>query len=418
MVGFALNQTHQGLALLSESWHLTLYNVATQNRAWHRRLPSSVPGSKPSSIIFCESQALIGANNNQIFDLVQLTPGPAVITSLQMPADQAPTSQTYATYDPATSTLWLGRPGQTDVLALRYILKGKPFVQVAQGETAVAFSRPVEFPLQRCSSFELEKTSIDGTSALFLCQHSQGYLQAKINLEAASELFEQAAKLVSPPQQEPVADAEAEARTGEHEETGKKEVPQQPAVVEETKAAEAAADQPAQVKDAAIPSAASSPARQSKGKKHGGKQVRSDSPNVKAKDAEQPRAEASPATAEQEVKPQLAQTRPEEARSEPSAEAAPRQSSGASPLDERVLQQMLEQVCRCPIEICGQADRSQMRSGLVSQTREAVSNHVDGLRSRIDSIGGDNLAGAISSKISKDLESSIETALVSQIKSM
>lgn len=395
------------MALLSDSWHLSLYNMATQNRVWHRRLTSSESDSKPFSITFCETNVLIGADNNQVFKLVQISPGPAVITTLQMSSGDPPGGQKYATYDAAHSTLWVGRSGQTGILALRYLLKGKPPVQVAQGETVQAFSRPVEFHLQECSGFELDKTADNGTNALFLCRHSQGYLQATIDLEAASVLFDEAAKPIHGSQQEPSLEPE-EKVTGDTSGESEKEQ------VEEARTADAVEEQPAPAKEAAVSSMASSPARPSKNKKNAAKHTKGGSPNTKVKAEEQPRAEVS--TAAEDIKVGNAPANPAETQSRPADEVSPQNTPGPVAVDERALQQMFEKVRSLIGPICN-ADGDQMNSQLAAQTSEVVSSHVDNLSRRIDAIGGDKLATDISSKVSKDLKASIETVLQAQITS-
>jgi hypothetical protein len=120
---------------------LSLYNVATLNRVWHRQVPSSAPSAAPSSVHFCEASILVGRANNTHFDLVQITVDLAVLSTITFTSPST-LPQTlnfaHAVYDPQRSVLFVALYPRGSVYAFKYALKGKPPVQISKGEKAAA----------------------------------------------------------------------------------------------------------------------------------------------------------------------------------------------------------------------------------------------------------------------------------------
>lgn len=163
VLAYCLNQSQAVMALLSAT-ELTLFNMNTRKEVWHKTLPTSFPDVTPSSIQFCESNILIGRNNNTVYELVQLTGDLAVLSSLHFSAPEPSSSElnfTNAVYDSYKSVLWVAAPARASLLGFRYALKGASMIKDASTRTGsiVAFDQVAEYPLDSITSMALQPAS-------------------------------------------------------------------------------------------------------------------------------------------------------------------------------------------------------------------------------------------------------------------
>jgi hypothetical protein len=175
---------------------LSLYNVATLNRVWHRQVPSSAPSAAPSSVHFCEASILVGRANNTHFDLVQITVDLAVLSTITFTSPST-LPQTlnfaHAVYDPQRSVLFVALYPRGSVYAFKYALKGKPPVQISKGEKAAAFSSVAEYPVEPILSIVLGNKPQGEEAEMFFATPS-GFDHAAISVNAIAEL----SKVTSP----------------------------------------------------------------------------------------------------------------------------------------------------------------------------------------------------------------------------
>jgi hypothetical protein len=190
-MSFCVNSSHQAIALLSGTNMLSLYNVATLNRVWHRQLPTASPSYPPSSIQFCEANILVGRGDNTIFELVQITVDLAVLSSIKLtfpPPSPAQVNFTQAVYDTQKSVLWVCVPARGSLYGFKYALKGKPPMQVSKGEKAVAFSRMAEYPLETVLSLVLGPKPGHATDVEMFFGTPNGFSLAVVSGEAVEAL--------------------------------------------------------------------------------------------------------------------------------------------------------------------------------------------------------------------------------------
>lgn len=195
MVSFCLNHTQQALAVLSTKSYLTLYNVSTLNRVWHRQLPSSADAGPPSSVQFCETMILVGRKNNTIYDLIQITVDLAVLSTIKFvapPPSPAPLHFSQAVYDSSRRTLWVSSFARGSVFGFRYALSGSPPIKVAERPNGVvAFDKIGEYPLnESILSLALSTGSPSGEEDLELFFATPtGFNHATIDKVACEALF-------------------------------------------------------------------------------------------------------------------------------------------------------------------------------------------------------------------------------------
>jgi hypothetical protein len=129
--------------------HISLYSLATRSRVWHKPVADSSAG-KPSSLQFCESNILVGRNNNKTYELVQLHPNHAILSTIELIApspNPANLHYSQAIYDSANSILWMAAFARGSLFGFRYSLKGQPPVRDASVSPVSAFDEMIEMPL-------------------------------------------------------------------------------------------------------------------------------------------------------------------------------------------------------------------------------------------------------------------------------
>lgn len=197
MSAFCLNQSQSAIAVVT-STELTLFNVSTKNQVWQKPLLTTRPGSSPTSVQFCEANILIGSQNNQVYELVQITADYAILSSIKLVAPEpspAELNYSHAIYDSASSILWVAAFARASLLGFRYTLKGVAPIKDASARSGsiVAFDKVAEFPLEPVMSMVLrpasESDSEDGNgeTSLFYA-HPGGFSIATID-HAVTDLF-------------------------------------------------------------------------------------------------------------------------------------------------------------------------------------------------------------------------------------
>ncbi|ORY31618.1 hypothetical protein BCR39DRAFT_525930 [Naematelia encephala] len=225
VVSFSLNHSQQAIALLSSTSYLSLYNVANFSRVWHRQLPTAFADSTPTSIQFCESNLLIGRNNDTLFDLVQITLDVAVLSTIRFlaPAPSQPVFDfAHAIYDTNRALLWVASFARGSLYAFRYALKGQPPIRdvVKDNLQVVGFDKVAEFPLEPVLSIQLSPRSANEDFGMFF-GHPNGFSLAHIDRTICDGLMTPAETPVVDKKVEPIVPAPA-VNGGHKEEVVKK----------------------------------------------------------------------------------------------------------------------------------------------------------------------------------------------------
>jgi hypothetical protein len=217
-----VNNNQMAMGLLSSTGYFTLYSVASLNRVWHRELPSSDSSLLPSSVIFCESNILVGRANNTHFDLVQITSDVAILSSIQLSAPTLSASDSHfcqAQYDRVSNILWVSSFARGSVYAFRYALKGYPPVTGASDAlgTVVGYDQVAEFPIEPVLSFVLGG---DGSELFFATPN--GISMATIDQSALKRILDAPAAVKAKAQPPAVHSREASnGRNGENKKMAK-----------------------------------------------------------------------------------------------------------------------------------------------------------------------------------------------------
>jgi hypothetical protein len=157
MAAFCLNRAHGALGVISTDSHLTLYSVVSQTPVWGRALPTEASSSPPTSVAFCETQILVGRENNTLLELVQITTEVAVLSSIRFTTPAPfPLHFTQPVYDPERTVLWVTNFARGSLYGFHFALRGKAPVTGLSGSNSariIAFDRMVELPLEPTLSF-------------------------------------------------------------------------------------------------------------------------------------------------------------------------------------------------------------------------------------------------------------------------
>ncbi|KAL7424418.1 hypothetical protein Q5752_000101 [Cryptotrichosporon argae] len=153
IVDFCLNATQQAIGLLSSTSFFTLYSAASLARVWNRQLPSA-SSAAPCSVAFCDTNILVGREQDTLLELVQITTEIGVLSSLRLQGGGASAFARVA-YDAARGILFVAPFARASVLALRYALRGQPGLKPIPAAGVVGFDRVAEFPAEPIVSFVL-----------------------------------------------------------------------------------------------------------------------------------------------------------------------------------------------------------------------------------------------------------------------
>ena len=100
-----------------------MINVSTLKRIWHKFVPTDSPKLLPSSVQFCEANVLIGRNDDQAFELVQIVEPTHFLSSISFKPSGNQTETVpflIANYDSARRVLLVSVPSQKALYSYKY----------------------------------------------------------------------------------------------------------------------------------------------------------------------------------------------------------------------------------------------------------------------------------------------------------